>query len=1013
MLFEQQNTLFGIIQVKYHLTTLTDDNKEFIVDKKTNKKKDRIDKHAMYYIIANDLKWYFDQKNNFEKWLIDNKNVLPYNPMSDETYEKYDMHDNYYRGKYEYNKKIYESFNELKKENNLKEVNSYEYKKDITKEDKYRCKYCDDYEEFTGYNLTPKLARQQELIKHVFEKHPKEDLPRFGYFEYLIFDRFTQPIWSKSAALEINEYLKNNNVLILKSGTGTGKSVITPGLLLDCGFNKPNEEYKINCTDIISVYYTYYAYYKAYYEAYYEYDYGPIIDPNYCVICDDRFDDLKTHLNEYHKQVLCNTYDLTFYKYIMENVYDTQIIEALDEYKCPFCDKIKDVTRKELREHLKKKHIDKEYKFVYNKQIVCTQPRQLNAEGISGFVQKLLGSKPINGVVGYEHGDKKEPGIQLNYVTDGLLEKRFLNSSKEDIQKRYSCIIIDEVHERSISIDVLLAIINKIKDSGIKMIITSATFNEEKFTKYFFPKVSDLANHYRIIEGQPKYPINEKYLPNDSTDFILDTCNKALTLHEQNLDDLDKTEKDIIIFVDGQSTIRSMKTKFEEIITESNNPVAIMELTSKTLEDEKCLILEDKYDKLNNEKYKYPNFSSGPITRRIILATNTAETGITFKYAKYVIDTGLMNVSIYNPNTNAMTLVRSHITKNNMEQRRGRVGRTAPGEYHAMFTKDTYNSLKASNEPNIYISDITSIIPGIIKYVHLEDSYFNDIYDMNFIDPPSLISVNRGLSNLINCNAITHKLNITDFGNIMSLFRLSSCQVKSLVTSFKYHCSYEVSAIIALVATEANNGLYTHIGTKGMSAPHFKNTNSNYKSDHINLLITYLKYLNFKRAVNDEPKKLENWCIINYLEYANLRNADIKHQEILNVLTKNRFPILSFNTSNLNNNQINSILISLFSGHYTNTATKTDNMKYYQVDNTDIYAKSYKSLIYDANPGTHPIIPNHIFYSNLLLKNQNGIYTYYLSVISEYNPAWFGNVVPFSQPVPTKFIDKPNLNIFN
>jgi len=994
MLFDQQNKLFGRIQSKYSLSKLIDN------------KKDRIDKYEMYKLIASDLKWYSEQKEKFETFLIKNKNNLPYNPMPDGTYEQYDMHDNYYRGKYEYNKKIYESFNELKEENKLKEVNSYKYKKDIEIIDKYRCKYCNKYEETNSYK---KLVRQQKLIEHVLKKHPKEDLPRFGYFEYLIFDRFTQPIWSKS--FEINEYFKKNNILILKSGTGTGKSVITPGLLLDCGFNQKLEKYNFpQCTDnIISIYH---LYYKAYYESYY----GPIPDLNYCVMCVHYFNDvneLREHLLTLHQEVLCNTYDLTFYKHIMETVCETQIILAVDEYKCPFCDKIKDVTRKELREHLKKKHIDKKYKFEYNKQIVCTQPRQLNAEGISGFVQKLLGSKPINGVVGYEHGDKKEPGIQLNYVTDGLLEKRFLNSSKEDIQKRYSCIIIDEVHERSISIDVLLAIINKIKDSGIKMIITSATFDEEKFTKYFFPKVSDLAKHYRIIEGQPKYPINEKYLPNDSTDFILDTCNKALTLHKENLYDLNKTEKDIIIFVDGQSTIRSMKIKFEEIITESNNPVAIMELTSKTLEDEKCLILEDKYDKLNNEKYKYPNFSSGPITRRIILATNTAETGITFKYAKYVIDTGLMNVSIYNPNTNAMTLVRSHITKNNMEQRRGRVGRTAPGEYHAMFTKDTYNSLKASNEPNIYISDITSIIPGIIKYVHLEDSYFNDIYDMNFIDPPSLISVNRGLSNLINCNAITHKLNITDFGNIMSLFRLSSCQVKSLVTSFKYHCSYEVSAIIALVATEANNGLYTHIGTKGMSAPHFKNTNSNYKSDHINLLITYLKYLNFKRAVNDDPKKLENWCIINYLEYANLRNADIKHQEILDVLTKNRFPILSFNTSNLNNNQINSILISLFSGHYTNTATKTDNMKYYQVDNTDIYAKSYKSLIYDANPGTHPIIPNHIFYSNLLLKNQNGIYTYYLSVISEYNPAWFGNVVPFSQPVPTKFTDKSNLNIFN
>ena len=144
-----------------------------------------------------------------------------------------------------------------------------------------------------------------------------------------------------------------------------------------------------------------------------------------------------------------------------------------------------------------------------------------------------------------------------------------------------------------------------------------------------------------------------------------------------------------------------MKQQFEEIeIKDSNNPVAVMELTSKTLENEKRLIIDNTYDEINTEKYKYPNVASGSITRRIILATNITETGITFKYAKYVIDTGLQNVSVYNPNTNAMTLVRSHITKNdNMEQRKGRVGRTAPGEYHAIFTKNTCEKLKNNKKP--------------------------------------------------------------------------------------------------------------------------------------------------------------------------------------------------------------------------------------------------------------------------------------------------------------------------
>ena len=338
MLFDRQYEIFKGIQTFFNGLVPDDNNKEFIVDKKTNKKKERIDKQAMYYMIAGNLPWYGGQKQIFENFLINNKNVLPYIPMSDEEYLKYDMHNNYYRGKYEYNKKIYESFNELKKENNLEENNSYEYKKDITKKDKYRCKYCNEYEEFTGYYLTPLLSRQQELIKHVFEKHPKEDLPRFGYFEYLIFDRFTQPIWSPGQITEkdkagdpmtngvslINEYLKNNNVLILKSKTGTGKSVITPGLLLDCGFNQTKE---------------------------YEYE------------------DIKENKSEdYHDK--------------MKNNKNILVIQESDdnEYTCPLCDKIKDVSKKQLKNHLKIKHKNMELLFDYNKQIVCTQPRQLNAE---------------------------------------------------------------------------------------------------------------------------------------------------------------------------------------------------------------------------------------------------------------------------------------------------------------------------------------------------------------------------------------------------------------------------------------------------------------------------------------------------------------------------------------------------------------------------------------------------------------------------------------------------------
>lgn len=628
------------------------------------------------------------------------------------------------------------------------------------------------------------------------------------------------------------------------------------------------------------------------------------------------------------------------------------------------------------------------------KTIVCTQPRRLNAESITNYVAKLLGAE-YGETIGFHHGGEEISGKKLLYVTDGLLIKQLIEKPINEIIEKYSCIVLDEVHERSVDTDMLLAMIKKLKNTSMKIIITSATFDAVSFAKYYGFKgdSEEEHDHILIVEGRTK-KIDQKYLDADADNYIDTTCKIALSLHQENLADLDTSSKDIIIFIDSTATIRKIKERLQEMMDQNKSkyePIAIMSLTSKTPESEKIYILKDVYPDLMD--YKYPETGSDYPKRRIIIATNTAETGVTFEYAKYVIDTGWMNVSVYNPNSGATALVRSHITMDNLLQRMGRVGRRAPGQYYAVFTEKTKNQLEQHKHPSIYFSDLSYKLPEIISYISKENKKIMNIYDFDFIDPPPITCVNSALSKLFNLNVVDNLLHNTKFGEFASKLQLEPSQAKALLTSFRYGCSYEVSAIIALIQTQTNNSLYTNYGGRNRNL-HSKVTYNNYKSDHINILITYLYYLDFKRTVNSNVDQIKNWCIVNSLTYNSLENTEKTHYEILERLCSKNFPlpIVSFNTSIFNDKKINNILKSLFAGYCINTARKTDNMMYYKIDHKDIYAQSYKSLIYKATPATYGIIPEHMFYTDLIIKMKDGVYTYYMSLMSEYNPDWFGTI---------------------
>jgi len=726
-----------------------------------------------------------------------------------------------------------------------------------------------------------------------------------------------------------------------------------------------------------------------------------------------------------------------------------------------------------------------------NRKVVSTQPRRLNAEGIGGYVSTLMWTplgeeNGLKGAVGYKHKAKECKGDKLMYMTEGILIKQ-TSDKLSYLSDKYSFCVLDEVHERSINTDVLLALIKNIlknqnKKKKIKFIITSATFDALKFAKF-----------YKLYDGNIDYSQNEKeqlekqqpntlvvsgvaknvkstFLNEPSKDYIQDSCNKALEIHETYVKELSSKERDIIIFVDALSTIRKMTQYLTETIIKKQrsnsqyNPVAVLSLTRHTSETQKDKIIKNIYGRTNDsckpdssslnllscrrqrsKGGRYPPVQSIgsnkrektqaendaekaaekimnskckiktkkdkdievesigtklPPTRRIILATNTAETGVTFSNLRHVIDTGWMNVSIYDPTTGGGSLISSHISIDNALQRKGRVGRTETGFYWPMFTKKMYDSLKEHKIPSIYLEDISSNLLDIIQYINVfnstptSDIGVNNIYEFDFLDCPSINNVQRGLSELYLLGAIDSHLNITPIGMYMKPFMFSPKLSKALIVSPYYGCSFEVAVILSAIGNM--HSVYEY--AKDNFGNYGNVTYSNYQSDHINILVTFIKYSEFKQSVKGNIKKTEAWCKVNGLNYYVLNKIDDTVWETLKQLHDNNIPIISFNTNIFNEEKINNILKSLFAGLFLNTGEVEDYVKYFKIqnplNNKEIPAIAYQSLFYTGNPQRKTIYPKNIFYTTLLLKNQNGIYVHYIQTISSYNPDWIGNITP-------------------
>ncbi len=393
------------------------------------------------------------------------------------------------------------------------------------------------------------------------------------------------------------------------------------------------------------------------------------------------------------------------------------------------------------------------------KNIIITQPRILTAIDIPNIIVQFVPELELDKNIGYNTGLHKrlpqEKGIVFSTI--GVLTQQLINDDDETFMSRYQFIVIDEVHERDIDTDLCLFLLKRLIEKNYDnpdcpiIVLMSATFNESIFIDYFdVPTV----NYIEVIGST--YPITENFTEYSVANYLQFASAKAKKLHLLGTEDFASKFRDIIIFVKDTSIGEQIYEEMTDFNTflDSAGPKQIEKyakdldkgldvllkkggapttavnyilpiLLDKTNFDKGGLEYQNLFSKLETinvpiwrkpsrdgergQPYKYVNPS-----RRIIISTNIAETGVTIPTLKYCIDTGYHFSVEFNPEVGCNVYSTKSVTRGMARQRRGRVGRNAPGIWEPCYTKETFESMQVDQYSKIITSDTTENLLGII-----------------------------------------------------------------------------------------------------------------------------------------------------------------------------------------------------------------------------------------------------------------------------------------------------------
>ncbi|HVI17609.1 MAG TPA: ATP-dependent RNA helicase HrpA, partial [Gaiellales bacterium] len=351
--------------------------------------------------------------------------------------------------------------------------------------------------------------------------------------------------------------------------------------------------------------------------------------------------------------------------------------------------------------------------------IAHTQPRRLAARTVAERIAEEL-HVPLGGPVGYSvrFNDRSRPDTLIRLMTDGLL---LAEIQRDRLLRRYDTVIIDEAHERSLNIDFLLGYLKRLlpRRPDLKLIITSATIDVERFSKHFDAPVVEVSGRtypvevrYRPLMEIPEDDEEGEPIVRDQTEAILDAVRELLA----------EGPGDILVFLPGEREIRDTADALKEALSNAG--------------DQRTEVVP-LYSRLSAaEQHRVFAAHTG---RRVVLATNVAETSLTVPGIRYVIDPGTARISRYSQRTKVQRLPIEAISQASANQRSGRCGRLGPGIAIRLYSEEDFEGRPEFTDPEILRTNLASVI------LQMASLGLGDMAQFPFVEPPDRRNVTAGV----------------------------------------------------------------------------------------------------------------------------------------------------------------------------------------------------------------------------------------------------------------------------
>ncbi|MCL4120142.1 UNVERIFIED_CONTAM: hypothetical protein GTU68_023811 [Idotea baltica] len=489
--------------------------------------------------------------------------------------------------------------------------------------------------------------------------------------------------------------------------------------------------------------------------------------------------------------------------------------------------------------------------FTIKGRIGCTQPRRVAAMSVAKRVSEEFGCR-LGQEVGYtmRFEDCTSSETIIKYMTDGMLLRECLIDPD---MSTYTCIMLDEAHERSIHTDVLFGLLKQAvaKRPELKLIVTSATLDAVKFSEYF--------NQAPIftIPGRT-FPVEILYTREPETDYLDAALITVMQIH------LSEPPGDVLVFLTGQ----------EEIDTACEILYERMKALGSDVPE---LIILPVYSALPSEMQTRIFEPAPPGSRKVVIATNIAETSLTIDGIYYVVDPGFVKQKVYNPKTGMDSLMVTPVSQAGAKQRAGRAGRTGPGKCYRLYTERAYrDEMLPTNVPEIQRTNLASTV------LQLKAMGINDLLGFNFMDPPPTDAMVMALETLHSLSALDDEGLLTRLGRRMAEFPLEPNLSKMLIMSVHLQCSEEILTIVSMLSIQ---NVFYRPKEKQALADQKKAKFNQAEGDHLTLLAVYNSWKNNKFS--------SAWCYENFVQMRTLKRAQDVRKQLLGIMDRHKLDVVS------------------------------------------------------------------------------------------------------------------------